>query len=114
MTAVFGVFAAGVPGSVWPMACAVSLDYYRRQSEELPVVMGMTSMDSPVSIPQTDPPRRLSRPSGTAIDGAIARVLNGGLYILGREVEGRFEAAFARFRRRHSRDRALAGGTDAL
>jgi dTDP-4-amino-4,6-dideoxygalactose transaminase len=55
----------------------------------------MTSMDSPVSIPQTDP-RAGYLAQRTAIDVAIARVLEGGLYILGREVEA-FEAAFADF-----------------
>src|SRR6266481_10024319 len=55
----------------------------------------MTSADSPVSIPQTDP-RAGYLAQRTAIDVAIARVLNGGLYILGREVEA-FEAAFADF-----------------
>src|SRR5712671_4593155 len=55
----------------------------------------MTSTDSPVWIPQTDP-RAGYLAQRTAIDGAIARVLNGGLYILGREVEA-FEAAFADF-----------------
>ena len=46
-------------------------------------------------IPQTDPRAGylVQRP---AIDGAIARVLDGGLYILGGEVET-FEAAFAAF-----------------
>src|SRR5258708_10435122 len=55
----------------------------------------MTSMDSPVLIPQTDP-RAGYLAHRNAIDVAIARVLNGGLYILGREVEA-FEAAFADF-----------------
>src|SRR5216683_5644814 len=55
----------------------------------------MTSTASPVSIPQTDP-RAGYLAQRTAIDAAIARVLNGGLYILGREVEA-FEAAFADF-----------------
>src|SRR6266436_8645716 len=55
----------------------------------------MTSMESHVSIPQTDP-RAGYLAQGTAIDLAIARVLEGGLYILGREVEA-FEAAFADF-----------------
>src|SRR5260370_3188767 len=55
----------------------------------------MTSLASPVWIPQTDP-RAGYLAQRTAIDVAIARVLNGGLYILGREVEA-FEAAFADF-----------------
>src|SRR5712691_6164061 len=54
-----------------------------------------TSMDSPVSIPQTDP-RAGYLAQRTAIDAAIARVLDGGVYILGKEVEA-FEAAFADF-----------------
>src|ERR1700755_9980 len=44
-------------------------------------------------IPQTDP-RAGYLAQRTAIDAAIARVLGGGVYILGREVEV-FEAAFA-------------------
>src|SRR5260370_15112943 len=55
----------------------------------------MTSLASPVWIPQTDP-RAGYLAQRTAIDVAIARVLNGGLYILGREVEA-FEAALAGF-----------------
>src|ERR1700761_7494852 len=46
-------------------------------------------------IPQTDP-RAGYLAQRTAIDAAIARVLDGGGYILGREVEV-FEAAFAEF-----------------
>ena len=46
-------------------------------------------------IPQTDP-RAGYLAQRSAIDAAIARVLEGGLYILGREVEV-FEAAFAAF-----------------
>src|ERR1700720_1569513 len=55
----------------------------------------MTSTAFPISIPQTDP-RAGYLAQRTAIDVAIARVLNGGLYILGTEVE-EFEAAFADF-----------------
>jgi dTDP-4-amino-4,6-dideoxygalactose transaminase len=47
------------------------------------------------AIPQTDP-RAGYLAQRAAIDAAIARVLDGGLYILGREVEA-FEAAFAAF-----------------
>jgi dTDP-4-amino-4,6-dideoxygalactose transaminase len=47
------------------------------------------------AIPQTDP-RAGYLAQRAAIDAAIARVLEGGLYILGREVEI-FEAAFAAF-----------------
>jgi dTDP-4-amino-4,6-dideoxygalactose transaminase len=47
------------------------------------------------SIPQTDP-RAGYLAQRPAIDAAIARVLDGGLYVLGREVET-FEAAFAAF-----------------
>ena len=46
-----------------------------------------------LAIPQTDP-RAGYLAQRTAIDAAIARVLAGGVYILGREVEV-FEAAFA-------------------
>src|SRR5580704_8093184 len=46
-----------------------------------------------LAIPQTDP-RAGYLAQRTAIDAAIARVLGGGVYILGREVEV-FEAAFA-------------------
>ena len=46
-------------------------------------------------IPQTDP-RAGYLAQRAAIDAAIARVLEGGLYVLGREVET-FEAAFAAF-----------------
>ena len=46
-------------------------------------------------IPQTDP-RAGYLAERIAIDAAIARVLDGGAYILGREVEI-FEAAFADF-----------------
>src|SRR5713101_5062619 len=55
----------------------------------------MTSRDSPIPIRQTDP-RAGYLAQQTAIDAAIARVLGGGLYILGNEVEA-FEALFAAF-----------------
>src|SRR6266481_6531369 len=55
----------------------------------------MTSKDLPGTIPQTDP-RAGYFAQRAAIDAAIARVLEGGVYILGKEVEA-FEAAFADF-----------------
>src|SRR5260370_15547686 len=48
----------------------------------------------------------------TAIDAAIARVLNGGVYILGREVKV-FEAAFADFLG-VAHAIGVASGTDAI
>src|SRR6516162_4227755 len=53
----------------------------------------MTTNRPAVAIPQIDP-RAGYLAQRTAIDAAIARVLGGGVYILGREVEV-FEAAFA-------------------
>ena len=47
------------------------------------------------AIPQTDP-RAGYFAQRAGVDAAIARVLEGGLYILGREVES-FEAVFAAF-----------------
>jgi dTDP-4-amino-4,6-dideoxygalactose transaminase len=55
----------------------------------------MTINRPDVVIPQTDP-RAGYLAERTVIDTAIARVLDGGVYILGREVEA-FEAAFADF-----------------
>jgi dTDP-4-amino-4,6-dideoxygalactose transaminase len=55
----------------------------------------MTLNRSAFAIPQTDP-RAGYLADREAIDAAIARVLEGGVYILGREVEA-FEAAFADF-----------------
>ena len=55
----------------------------------------MSSQDTAVAIPQTDP-RAGYLAQRAAIDAAITRVLEGGLYVLGREVEA-FEAAFADF-----------------
>jgi dTDP-4-amino-4,6-dideoxygalactose transaminase len=55
----------------------------------------MSSRDTAVPIPQTDP-RAGYLAQRAAIDAAITRVLKGGLYVLGREVET-FEAAFADF-----------------
>jgi dTDP-4-amino-4,6-dideoxygalactose transaminase len=51
--------------------------------------------DPPIAIPQTDP-RAGYVAHRAAIDAAVARVFEGGAYILGREVEA-FEAAFADF-----------------
>jgi dTDP-4-amino-4,6-dideoxygalactose transaminase len=71
----------------------------------------MTYQQSPVTIPQTDP-RAGYLAQRTAIDAAIARVLEGGTYILGREVEA-FEAAFASFvGAAHAV--GVANGTDAI
>jgi dTDP-4-amino-4,6-dideoxygalactose transaminase len=55
----------------------------------------MTSKEPSVAIPQTDP-RAGYLAHRAAIDAAIVRVLEGGTYILGKEVEV-FEAAFADF-----------------
>jgi dTDP-4-amino-4,6-dideoxygalactose transaminase len=55
----------------------------------------MASNELPAAIPQTDP-RAGYLAQRAAIDAAITRVLEGGSYILGREVEA-FEAAFADF-----------------
>ena len=55
----------------------------------------MIAKDFPVAIPQTDP-RAGYLAQRVAIDTAVTRVLEGGLYILGREVEA-FETAFADF-----------------
>ena len=63
------------------------------------------------AIPQTDP-RAGYLAQRTAIDAAIARVLDGGVYILGREVEV-FEAAFADFIG-VTHAIGVASGTDAI
>jgi dTDP-4-amino-4,6-dideoxygalactose transaminase len=55
----------------------------------------MTAKDPPVAIPQTDP-RAGYVAQRADIDAAIGRVLDGGIYLLGREVEV-FERAFADF-----------------
>src|SRR5260370_32085156 len=55
----------------------------------------MSSKGLPDQIPQTDP-RAGYLAQRSAIDAAITRVLEGGSYILGREVEA-FEVAFADF-----------------
>jgi hypothetical protein len=70
------------------------------------------AVDRPVlAIPQTDP-RAGYLAQRTAIDAAIARVLEGGSYILGREVEA-FEAAFAKFVG-VANAVGVASGTDAV
>src|SRR5260370_33421025 len=63
------------------------------------------------AIPQTYP-RAGYLAQRTAIDAAIARVLNGGVYILGREVKV-FEAAFADFLG-VAHAIGVASGTDAI
>jgi dTDP-4-amino-4,6-dideoxygalactose transaminase len=70
------------------------------------------TMDRPApAIPQTDP-RVGYLAQRSAIDAAIARVLDGGVYILGKEVEV-FEAAFADFvGAAHAI--GVASGTDAI
>ncbi|MBV9374067.1 MAG: DegT/DnrJ/EryC1/StrS family aminotransferase [Alphaproteobacteria bacterium] len=64
-----------------------------------------------LAIPQTDP-RAGYLAQRTAIDAAIARVLDSGSYILGREVES-FEAAFANFLG-VAHAVGVASGTDAI
>jgi dTDP-4-amino-4,6-dideoxygalactose transaminase len=71
----------------------------------------MTSKDPPIPIRQTDP-RAGYLAQQTAIDAAIARVLGGGLYILGNEVEA-FEAVFADFIG-VAHTVGCANGTDAI
>jgi dTDP-4-amino-4,6-dideoxygalactose transaminase len=71
----------------------------------------MTATRPTVGVPQTDP-RAAYLAQRTAIDAAIARVLDGGVYILGREVEV-FEAAFADFVG-VSYAIGVASGTDAI
>ncbi len=71
----------------------------------------MTINRPPSAIPQTDP-RAGYLAQQTAIDAAIARVLDGGAYILGREVEV-FEAAFADFIG-VAHAIGVASGTDAI
>src|SRR6516164_1831158 len=69
-------------------------------------------IDRPVlAIPQADP-RAAYLAQRSAIDAAIARVLESGSYILGREVEA-FEAAFATFLR-VANAIGVASGTDAI
>jgi dTDP-4-amino-4,6-dideoxygalactose transaminase len=71
----------------------------------------MNAEDPPVTIPQTDP-RAGYLAQRSAIDAAITRVLEGGAYILGREVEA-FEAAFADFIG-VAHAVGVASGTDAI
>src|ERR1700739_4388048 len=63
------------------------------------------------AIPQTDP-RAGYLAKRSAIDAAIARVLDGGVYILGKEVEV-FEAEFANFIG-VAHAIGVASGTDAI
>lgn len=71
----------------------------------------MTTNRPALAIPQTDP-RAGYLAQRTAIDAAIARVLDSGVYILGREVEV-FEAAFADFVG-VAHAIGVASGTDAV
>jgi dTDP-4-amino-4,6-dideoxygalactose transaminase len=71
----------------------------------------MTMSRLAVAIPQTDP-RAGYLAQRIAIDAAIARVLDGGVYVLGREVEV-FEAAFADFVG-VAHAIGVASGTDAI
>jgi dTDP-4-amino-4,6-dideoxygalactose transaminase len=71
----------------------------------------MTPKDFPTAIPQTDP-RAGYLVQRTAIDAALARVFEGGVYILGREVE-MFEAAFADYIG-VSHAIGVGSGTDAI
>src|SRR5689334_3258321 len=71
----------------------------------------MTINRPALAIPQTDP-RAGYLAQRTAIDAAIARVLDSGVYILGREVEV-FEAAFADFVG-VAHAIGVASGTDAI
>ena len=71
----------------------------------------MTPKDFPTAIPQADP-RAGYLMQRTAIDAALTRVFEGGVYILGREVE-MFEAAFADYIGvRHAI--GVGSGTDAI
>jgi dTDP-4-amino-4,6-dideoxygalactose transaminase len=73
--------------------------------------IGTVSKDALDTIPQTDP-RAGYLAQRAGVDAAIARVLEGGRYILGREVEI-FEAAFAAFvRAAHAI--GVGSGTDAI
>jgi dTDP-4-amino-4,6-dideoxygalactose transaminase len=71
----------------------------------------MSSQNQPWPIPQTDP-RAAVEAHRAAIDAAIAGVLDGGAYILGREVEA-FEAEFAEFIG-VAHAVGVANGTDAI
>src|SRR5262249_25256231 len=110
MTAVFAAFPAGARGSVWPRACAAASSTTARFGQ-LTCHNPRPSTELPAVIPQTDP-RAGYLAQRAAIDAAIARVLEGGSYILGREVEA-FEAAFADFIG-VAHAVACANGTDAI
>ena len=71
----------------------------------------MPPKDFPTAIPQADP-RASYLVHRTAIDAAITRVFEGGVYILGREVE-MFEAAFADYIG-VSHAVGVGNGTDAI
>jgi len=71
----------------------------------------MTDQPIPLAIPQTDP-RAAYLAQRAEVDAAIARVLEGGRYILGAEVEA-FETAFANFIG-VARAAGVASGTDAI
>jgi dTDP-4-amino-4,6-dideoxygalactose transaminase len=71
----------------------------------------MAPRDFPTAVPQADP-RASYLAQRTSIDAALTRVLEGGLYILGREVE-MFEAAFADFVG-VGHAIGVANGTDAI
>ena len=71
----------------------------------------MTAKDPPLRIPQTDP-RAAYLAQRTEIDAVIARVLDGGAYILGADVEG-FEKRFADFIG-VAHAIGVASGTDAI
>jgi dTDP-4-amino-4,6-dideoxygalactose transaminase len=71
----------------------------------------MTPKDFPTAIPQADP-RAGYLVLRTAIDAALTRVFEGGVYILGREVE-MFEAAFADYIG-VSHAIGIGSGTDAI
>ena len=71
----------------------------------------MNSQASLETIPQTDPRAGYLAQRAT-IDAAIARVLEGGIYILGQEVAA-FEAAFAAFVG-VSHAVGVGNGTDAI
>jgi dTDP-4-amino-4,6-dideoxygalactose transaminase len=71
----------------------------------------MTAPAPPVTVPQADPGASYRALKGP-IDAAVARVLESGWYILGRECAA-FEAAFARWQGA-ARAIGVANGTDAL
>jgi dTDP-4-amino-4,6-dideoxygalactose transaminase len=71
----------------------------------------MTASDPPITIPQSDP-RAAYFARRAEIDAAIARVLEGGAYILGTDVEG-FEKRFADFIG-VAHAIGVASGTDAI